>query len=64
VRAAAVGIACSRSGMVVPIGPTDDSEGGIRATENCVAGGNCTQDLGSGIMLDGISSASPIIKLR
>jgi hypothetical protein len=36
VRAVAVGAACSRSGAVVPAGPADASEGGIRAAENCV----------------------------
>jgi hypothetical protein len=39
VRAVAVGAACSRSGVVVPAGPADASDGGIRAAENCVVGG-------------------------
>jgi hypothetical protein len=52
VRAAAVDAACSRSGVAVPSGPADASEGGIRAAENCVAGGNWTQDLGSGTILE------------
>jgi hypothetical protein len=40
VRDVAVGAACSRSDAAVPTGPADASEGGIRAAENCVAGGN------------------------
>jgi hypothetical protein len=40
VRAAAIGVAYSRSGAVVPTGPANASEGGICAVENCVAGGN------------------------
>jgi hypothetical protein len=36
----AVGAVCSRSGAAMPAGPIDASEGGIRAAENCVAGGN------------------------
>jgi hypothetical protein len=39
VRAVAVGAACSHSGAVLPAGPAVVSEGEIRATENCVAGG-------------------------
>jgi hypothetical protein len=34
-----VDAACSRSSAVVPTGPADDSEGGIRAAENCVTRG-------------------------
>jgi hypothetical protein len=37
VRAVAVGAACSRSGTVVPAGPVDASEDGIRVVENYVA---------------------------
>jgi hypothetical protein len=40
VRVATVGAACSRSGATVPTGPADANEGGIRAAENYVAGGN------------------------
>jgi hypothetical protein len=40
VRDAAVGAVCSCSGAAVPAGPADASEGGIRAAENYVAGGN------------------------
>jgi hypothetical protein len=40
VQATAVGAACSRSGMAVPVDPADAGEGGIRATENYVIGGN------------------------
>jgi hypothetical protein len=39
-RAVAVGAACSRSGVAVPTGPADASDGGIRAAKNYVAGGN------------------------
>jgi hypothetical protein len=39
VRAAVVGAAYSRSGVVVPADPANASEGEIRATENCVAEG-------------------------
>jgi hypothetical protein len=35
----AIGVACSRLGMVVPAGPVDTSEGGIRAAKNYVAAG-------------------------
>jgi hypothetical protein len=60
----AVGAAWSRSGVAVPVGPADASEGGIRAAENCVAGGNWIQDLSSDTMLEDPPSASPTIKLR
>jgi hypothetical protein len=40
VRAAAVGAVYSRSSAAVPTSPTNASEGGICATENCVTGGN------------------------
>jgi hypothetical protein len=40
VRAAAVDAACTCSGAVMPAGPADASEGGIRAAKNYVAGGN------------------------
>jgi hypothetical protein len=38
VRVAAVDAVCSCSGAAVHVGPTDASEGGICAVENCVAG--------------------------
>jgi hypothetical protein len=34
-----VSAACSHSVTVVPVGPTDASDGGIRAAKNCVAEG-------------------------
>jgi hypothetical protein len=40
VRATAVDAVCFRSGAAVPAGPTDASEGEIRAAENCVTRGN------------------------
>jgi hypothetical protein len=40
VRAATADAVCSRSSAAVPAGPTDASEGGIRAAKNYVAGGN------------------------
>jgi hypothetical protein len=39
-RVTVVGVACSRSGATVSAGPTNASDGGIRAIENYVAGGN------------------------
>jgi hypothetical protein len=64
VRSVAVGVACSRSGATVPVGPVDASEGEIHAAENYVAMRNWTQDLSSDTMLDDTSSASPTIKPR
>jgi hypothetical protein len=63
-RAVAVDADYSRSGAVVPTDPADASEGGIRAAENWVTGGNWTQDFGSGTMLDDTYSTSPTIKLK
>jgi hypothetical protein len=37
VRATAIGIACFRSDVTVPVGPADASESGIRVKENYVA---------------------------
>jgi hypothetical protein len=48
----------------VPVDPADASEGGIRAAENCVAGGNLTQDLDFDTKLEDPPSASPTIKPR
>jgi hypothetical protein len=52
VWAVTVGPTCSHSCAVVSAGPTDANESGIRELENCVAGENWTQDLGSDTMLD------------
>jgi hypothetical protein len=35
-----IGTVCFRSGVTVSVGPTDASDGGIRAAKNFLAGGN------------------------
>jgi hypothetical protein len=40
------------SSATVRVGPADASEGGIFIVENCVAGGNRSQDLGFDTMLE------------
>jgi hypothetical protein len=64
VWATAIGAAYSCSGAAVPASPVDASEGEIYTAKNYVTEGNWIQDLGSGTMLDGTSSASSSIKLK
>jgi hypothetical protein len=53
-----VGAAYSRSDAAVPVGPTDVTDGEIRATKNYVIEENWTQDLSSDTILE--DSPTPV----